>query len=175
VGRACGLVICLSLSQAGHSPPRCASPFLFFRQKWPAGLAVRRRLPVRLRPLDALDESIELSPGRVELGPQPLVVPLCFALSTGTAACRRKRAGSASRTFTLSPIVCRGPVRVRGTRTPTRKRINALGGPDVTRESYDQVVRSMTGKDRAESPSDWPVAGLLGSCGRRRPERLPRR
>jgi hypothetical protein len=34
-------------------------------------------------------------------------------------------------------------------------------GPDVTRESYDQVVRSMTGKDRVESPSDWPVEGLL--------------
>ena len=34
-------------------------------------------------------------------------------------------------------------------------------GPDVTRERYDQVVRNMTGKDRAESPSDWPVEGLL--------------
>ena len=34
-------------------------------------------------------------------------------------------------------------------------------GPDVTRESYDQVVRSMIGKDRAESTSDWPVDGLL--------------
>jgi hypothetical protein len=34
-------------------------------------------------------------------------------------------------------------------------------GLDVTRESYDQVVRSMMGKDRAESPSGWPVEGLL--------------
>jgi len=34
-------------------------------------------------------------------------------------------------------------------------------GPDLTQEKYDQVVRSMTGKDRAESPSDWPVEGLL--------------
>jgi hypothetical protein len=34
-------------------------------------------------------------------------------------------------------------------------------GPDVTRESYDQVVRNMLGKDRPESPSDWPVEGLL--------------
>ncbi|HEY2371392.1 MAG TPA: hypothetical protein VGH82_02480 [Gaiellaceae bacterium] len=34
-------------------------------------------------------------------------------------------------------------------------------GPDVTRSSYEQVVRSMTGKDRPESPSDWPVEGLL--------------
>ena len=33
--------------------------------------------------------------------------------------------------------------------------------PDVTRERYNQVVRSMTGKDRVESPSDWPVEGLL--------------
>ena len=34
-------------------------------------------------------------------------------------------------------------------------------GPDVTRSSYEQVVRSLTGKERAESPSDWPVDGLL--------------
>jgi hypothetical protein len=34
-------------------------------------------------------------------------------------------------------------------------------GPDVTQERYEQVVRSMMGKDRAESPSDWPVEGLL--------------
>ena len=34
-------------------------------------------------------------------------------------------------------------------------------GPDVTRSSYEQVVRSMTGKERADSPSDWPVEGLL--------------
>jgi hypothetical protein len=34
-------------------------------------------------------------------------------------------------------------------------------GPDVTRERYDEVIRRMMGKDRAESPSDWPVEGLL--------------
>jgi hypothetical protein len=34
-------------------------------------------------------------------------------------------------------------------------------GPDVTQESYEQVVRSMMGKNRAESPADWPVEGLL--------------
>jgi len=34
-------------------------------------------------------------------------------------------------------------------------------GPDVTRASYEQVVSSMIGKARAESPSDWPVEGLL--------------
>ncbi|HEX8857294.1 MAG TPA: hypothetical protein VF752_16995 [Thermoleophilaceae bacterium] len=36
-------------------------------------------------------------------------------------------------------------------------------GPTLTRESYDEVVRRMTDgqKDRMESPSDWPVEGLL--------------
>ena len=34
-------------------------------------------------------------------------------------------------------------------------------GPDVTRDRYDQVIRSMMGKDRAESAADWPVEGLL--------------
>ena len=34
-------------------------------------------------------------------------------------------------------------------------------GPTVTQERYDDVVRRMMGKDHAESPSDWPVEGLL--------------
>jgi hypothetical protein len=34
-------------------------------------------------------------------------------------------------------------------------------GGGITQESYEQVVRSMMGKDRASSPSDWPVEGLL--------------
>jgi hypothetical protein len=34
-------------------------------------------------------------------------------------------------------------------------------GPTVTEEKYDEVVRRMSGKDRMESPSDWPVEGLL--------------
>jgi hypothetical protein len=34
-------------------------------------------------------------------------------------------------------------------------------GPDVTRDRYDEVVRTMIGKDHAESTSDWPVDGLL--------------
>ncbi len=35
-------------------------------------------------------------------------------------------------------------------------------GPSLTQEKYDQVVRRLTGgKDRMESPSDWPVEGLL--------------
>src|SRR5436189_1291104 len=36
-------------------------------------------------------------------------------------------------------------------------------GPTVTQEAYDEVVRRLTEgrKDRLESPSDWPVEGLL--------------
>jgi hypothetical protein len=35
-------------------------------------------------------------------------------------------------------------------------------GPSVTQERYEEVVRKLTdGKSRVESPSDWPVAGLL--------------
>jgi hypothetical protein len=35
-------------------------------------------------------------------------------------------------------------------------------GPTVTQERYDAVVQRLTqGKGRMESPSDWPVEGLL--------------
>jgi hypothetical protein len=35
-------------------------------------------------------------------------------------------------------------------------------GPSVTQERYDETVRRLTGgKGRLESPSDWPVDGLL--------------
>jgi hypothetical protein len=34
-------------------------------------------------------------------------------------------------------------------------------GPTITKESYEQVVRSMMGKDRPESAGEWPVEGLL--------------
>jgi hypothetical protein len=36
-------------------------------------------------------------------------------------------------------------------------------GPTVTRDKYEEVVRRLTDgrKDRMESPSDWPVEGLL--------------
>jgi hypothetical protein len=35
-------------------------------------------------------------------------------------------------------------------------------GPTLTQARYDEVVRKLTGgKDRMESPSDWPVDGLL--------------
>ena len=35
-------------------------------------------------------------------------------------------------------------------------------GPSITQERYEEVVRRLTdGKSRMESPSDWPVAGLL--------------
>jgi hypothetical protein len=34
--------------------------------------------------------------------------------------------------------------------------------PGLTEEKYEQSVRGVTGgKDRVESPSDWPVEGLL--------------
>jgi hypothetical protein len=35
-------------------------------------------------------------------------------------------------------------------------------GPSITQERYEEVVRKLAdGKSRMESPSDWPVAGLL--------------
>jgi hypothetical protein len=35
-------------------------------------------------------------------------------------------------------------------------------GPSVTQENYEATVRKLTGgKSRLESPSDWPVEGLL--------------
>ena len=34
-------------------------------------------------------------------------------------------------------------------------------GPSFTREKYEEVVRRLTGKNRMESPSDWPIEGLL--------------
>jgi hypothetical protein len=36
-------------------------------------------------------------------------------------------------------------------------------GPGLTRQSYEEVVAKMTGgaKRQLESPSDWPVGGLL--------------
>ncbi len=34
-------------------------------------------------------------------------------------------------------------------------------GGGLTQQRYAEVVRKMTRKDRMESPSDWPVEGLL--------------
>jgi hypothetical protein len=35
-------------------------------------------------------------------------------------------------------------------------------GPSLTQEKYEETVRRLTGgKTRLESPSDWPVDGLL--------------
>ena len=35
-------------------------------------------------------------------------------------------------------------------------------GPSVTQENYEATVRKLTGgKSRMESPSDWPVEGIL--------------
>jgi hypothetical protein len=38
-----------------------------------------------------------------------------------------------------------------------------LVSPEFTQEQYEQTVRKLTGggKSRLESPSDWPVPGLL--------------
>jgi hypothetical protein len=34
-------------------------------------------------------------------------------------------------------------------------------GPTVTQENYEETVRRLTGGKTLESPSDWPVEGLL--------------
>lgn len=35
-------------------------------------------------------------------------------------------------------------------------------GPSLTQERYEEIIRRLTGgKSRMESPSDWPVEGLL--------------
>jgi hypothetical protein len=34
-------------------------------------------------------------------------------------------------------------------------------GPSVTQESYEEIVRKMRGDKALDSPSDWPVEGLL--------------
>jgi hypothetical protein len=35
-------------------------------------------------------------------------------------------------------------------------------GPGLTKESYEEAVRRLTGgKSRLESPGDWPVEGLM--------------
>jgi hypothetical protein len=35
-------------------------------------------------------------------------------------------------------------------------------GSSLTREKYEEIVRRLTGgKNRMESPSDWPIEGLL--------------
>ena len=44
-------------------------------------------------------------------------------------------------------------------------------GPTVTQDRYDEVVRKLTdGKERMESPSDWPVEGLLVHAAGQGPE-----
>jgi hypothetical protein len=43
--------------------------------------------------------------------------------------------------------------------------------PSLTREKYEQTVRRITGgKNRVDSPSDWPVAGLLVHAAGQGPE-----
>ena len=47
-------------------------------------------------------------------------------------------------------------------------------GPTVTQERYEEVVRKLSGgKSRMDSPSDWPVAGLLVHAAGRTPSSQP--
>ena len=40
--------------------------------------------------------------------------------------------------------------------------VTVFQSPSFTREQYEESVRRLTGgKDRVESPADWPVEGLL--------------
>ncbi len=34
-------------------------------------------------------------------------------------------------------------------------------GPTLTQERYEQSVEKLTGKSQLDSPSDWPVEGIL--------------
>lgn len=34
-------------------------------------------------------------------------------------------------------------------------------GPTLTKKDYEKSIRKLMGKAKAESPSDWPVPGLL--------------
>ncbi len=44
-------------------------------------------------------------------------------------------------------------------------------GPTVTKENYEETVRKLTGgKSRLESPSDWPVEGLLAHVAGQSPQ-----
>ena len=40
----------------------------------------------------------------------------------------------------------------------------------ITQEQYDEAVRRLSGKNRVESPSDWPVEGLLVHAAGEGPE-----
>ena len=44
-------------------------------------------------------------------------------------------------------------------------------GPSLTQEKYEETVRKLTGgKSRLESPSDWPVEGLLSHAAGQSPQ-----
>jgi hypothetical protein len=43
-------------------------------------------------------------------------------------------------------------------------------GPTLTQDKYDEVVQRLSqGRDRMESPSDWPVEGLLSHAAGQAP------
>lgn len=39
--------------------------------------------------------------------------------------------------------------------------VTVFQGPSLTQEQYEESIRRLSGKNRMESPSDWPVAGLV--------------
>jgi len=39
--------------------------------------------------------------------------------------------------------------------------IAVFDDPSLTRESYEESIRRLMDKNKAESPSDWPVEGLV--------------
>ena len=39
--------------------------------------------------------------------------------------------------------------------------VGVFQGPGFTQENYEESVRRLTGRNRVESPADWPVEGLL--------------
>ena len=39
--------------------------------------------------------------------------------------------------------------------------IAVFQGPTLTKENYEESIRRLMDKQKAESPSDWPVEGLL--------------
>ena len=39
--------------------------------------------------------------------------------------------------------------------------IAVFDDPSLTKQSYEESIRRLMDKDKAESPSDWPVEGLV--------------
>lgn len=39
--------------------------------------------------------------------------------------------------------------------------IAVFDDPTLTKQNYEESIRQLMGKEKAESPSDWPVKGLV--------------